>query len=129
MRDMLTLSQEKLVKSLSEHFVYSLPIVVLPDISTLLFLILVVVVSFDLVSIPLSVPVRGPNGAHIGVLEALNSRNQPSASSSPSVSGMALGGFTEEDETLFRSMATNICTVIQARFAYRQERNVFFRFP
>jgi hypothetical protein len=25
----------------------------------------------------LSVPVRGPNGAHIGVLEALNSRNQP----------------------------------------------------
>jgi hypothetical protein len=30
-----------------------------------------------------------------------------------SATGVALGGFTEEDETLFRSMATNICTVIQ----------------
>ncbi len=36
-----------------------------------------------------------------------------SSGSSVSATGVALGGFTEEDETLFRSMATNICTVIQ----------------
>jgi hypothetical protein len=57
----------------------------------------------------MAVPVRGPNGQYIGVLEALNSR-------SPLPCGNGQTGFSEEDETLFRSMATNVCTVLGVYF-------------